>query len=63
MNYAKQCPKCGGTEIGKGKQAGYAVMHPENRVMSLGSEILHIICTNCGFIIESYVRKPEKFKQ
>ncbi|NKE05877.1 transcription initiation factor TFIIIB [Mesobacillus selenatarsenatis] len=62
MNYAKECPKCGSTEIGKGKQAGYAVMYPENKVMSLGSEILHIICTDCGYIIESFVKKPEKFK-
>jgi len=62
MNYAKECPKCGGTEIGKGKHAGYAVMYPENKVMSLGSEILHILCTDCGFIFESYVKKPEKFK-
>ncbi|MBT2684762.1 transcription initiation factor TFIIIB [Bacillus sp. ISL-37] len=63
VNYAKECPKCGGTEIGKGKHAGYAVMYPENKVMSLGSEILYVICTDCGFIIESYVKKPEKFKQ
>ncbi len=62
MNYAKECPKCGGTDIGKGKQDGYAVMLPANKVMSLGSEILYSICTDCGFIIESYVRKPEKFK-
>ncbi|CAM4034041.1 transcription initiation factor TFIIIB [Mesobacillus thioparans] len=62
MNYAKECPKCGGTDIGKGKQAGYAVMYPENKVVSLGSEIVHVICTDCGFVIESYVKKPEKFK-
>ncbi len=62
MNYAKECPKCGGTDIGKGKQAGYAVMYPENKVVSLGSDIIHVICTDCGFMIESYVKKPEKFK-
>lgn len=56
-----ECPKCGGTELGKGKHSGYGVMYPDNK-MSLGSEIEYIICTECGFIIESYVKKPEKFK-
>lgn len=64
MNYfakATECPKCGGKELGKGKHSGYAVMHPDNK-MSLGSNIEYILCTDCGFIIESYVKKPEKFK-
>ncbi|MFJ7667074.1 transcription initiation factor TFIIIB [Lysinibacillus sp. NPDC097195] len=56
-----ECPKCGGTELGKGKHSGYAVMVPSNR-MSFGSEIEYILCTDCGFILESYVKKPEKFK-
>ncbi|RHW41575.1 transcription initiation factor TFIIIB [Neobacillus notoginsengisoli] len=55
------CPKCGGTELGKGKQSGYAVMYPFNK-MSFGSNIEYIICTECGYIIESYVKNPEKFK-
>ncbi|WP_449536334.1 transcription initiation factor TFIIIB [Ferdinandcohnia sp. Marseille-Q9671] len=58
---ATECPKCGGNELGRGKQSGYAAMYPENK-MSLGSEVEYIICTECGLIIESYVRKPEKFK-
>ncbi|MCL1702233.1 transcription initiation factor TFIIIB [Lysinibacillus sp. Bpr_S20] len=58
---ATECPKCGGTELGKGKHNGYAVMYPENK-MSIGSTVEYIICTECGFIIESYVKKPEKFK-
>ncbi|WP_223554204.1 transcription initiation factor TFIIIB [Lysinibacillus sphaericus] len=56
-----ECPKCGGKELGKGKHSGYGVMYPENK-MSLGSDVAYIICTECGFIIESYVKKPEKFK-
>lgn len=56
-----ECIKCGGTELGKGKQSGYGVMYPVNK-MSVGSDIEYIICTECGFIIESYVKKPEKFK-
>lgn len=57
----EECPKCGGKELGRGKQNGYAVLQPYYK-MSFGSEIEHIICTECGFIIESYVKKPEKFK-
>lgn len=56
-----ECTKCGGTELGKGKQSGYGVMYPINK-MSFGSDIEYIICLECGFIIESYVKKPEKFK-
>ncbi|KOP69962.1 transcription initiation factor TFIIIB [Lysinibacillus sp. FJAT-14745] len=58
---ALECPKCGGKELGKGKQNGYGAMYPENKV-SMGSVVEFIICTECGFIIESYVKKPEKFK-
>ncbi|ETT86667.1 transcription initiation factor TFIIIB [Viridibacillus sp. FSL R5-0477] len=56
-----ECPKCGGKELGKGKQNGYGAMFPGNK-MSFGSDVEYIICTECGFIIESYVKKPEKFK-
>ncbi|SIT88254.1 transcription initiation factor TFIIIB [Edaphobacillus lindanitolerans] len=56
-----KCPKCGGTELGKGKQSGYAMMAPVKK-MSFGSNIEYILCTECGYIIESYVTKPEKFK-
>ncbi|QHE51722.1 transcription initiation factor TFIIIB [Pontibacillus sp. HMF3514] len=57
-----ECPKCGGTDLGKGKHGGYAVMTPVDKKFSLGSDVEYIICTGCGFIIESYVTKPEKFK-
>ena len=59
---ATVCPKCGGKEFEKGKHSGYATLYPENK-MSLGSDIEYIICTECGFIVESYVKKPEKFKR
>jgi DNA-directed RNA polymerase subunit RPC12/RpoP len=58
---ATECPKCGGKELGKGKQSGYGVMYPDSK-MSFGSDIEYIICTECGYIIESYVKKPAKFK-
>lgn len=55
------CPKCGADKFGKGKQNGHASMIPIGK-MSFGSEIEHIICISCGFIIESYVKSPKKFK-
>ncbi|ARI78267.1 transcription initiation factor TFIIIB [Halobacillus mangrovi] len=55
-------PKCGGTELGVGKHSGYGVMIPKNKMWSFGSEIEYILCTDCGFIIEGYVKHPEKFK-
>lgn len=56
-----ECPKCGAKELGKGKHTGYSIMYPVSK-MSLGSDVEYIICTECGFIIEGYVKKPEKFK-
>ncbi len=57
----ENCPKCGSNELGKGKHSGYGVMFPVDK-RSLGSDIEYVICTSCGFIIEGYVKKPEKFK-
>lgn len=65
MNYSKEateCPKCGGKELGRGKHSGYAAMFPYDRGF-FGSDVEYIICTECGFIIESYVKKPKKFKR
>ncbi|MFO1444679.1 transcription initiation factor TFIIIB [Bacillus sp. Bva_UNVM-123] len=56
----KECSKCGGTELGKGLLNGYANMIPKGKI--LGSSIESIICTDCGYIIESYVTKPSRFK-
>jgi len=57
---ATECPKCGAKELGVGKES-HGGMFPINK-MSLGSEVEYIICTECGYIIEGYVKKPEKFK-
>ncbi|MDU9694009.1 transcription initiation factor TFIIIB [Priestia aryabhattai] len=59
---AGECPKCGSKELGKGRQDSYAVVRPIYKRVSLGSAVEHIICTDCGLIIESYVKNPEKFK-
>lgn len=56
-----KCPKCDEKELGKGKQTGMGAIIPNSK-LSFGVDVEHIICPNCGFIIESYVKKPEKFK-
>lgn len=56
-----ECPKCGERELGIGKHTGMGVVYPYTKV-SNGSEVEYLICTECGFIIEGYVKKPEKFK-
>lgn len=59
----EQCPKCGCSEIGRGKQAGHAVVMPYNKFFSVGSTLIHSICTECGYVIDSYVEKPARFKE
>ncbi len=49
------------TRIGDREAFWNAVMYPDNK-MSMGSNVEYILCTDCGFIIESYVKKPGKFK-
>jgi len=58
----KECPKCGGKNLGKGKQSGYASLNHPRKLLSFGSAIIHILCTDCGYIIESYAEKPQRFK-
>ncbi|WP_339167593.1 transcription initiation factor TFIIIB [Brevibacillus sp. FSL L8-0520] len=60
---ATPCPKCYATEWGKGKQSGYASIAPMNKIFSTNSAVIHIICTSCGYILESYVEKPTKFQE
>ncbi|MCI1694209.1 hypothetical protein [Aneurinibacillus aneurinilyticus] len=59
---ATECPKCGSNELGKGMHSGYASMAPAER-FGLGSKIIYIICTHCGFIVEGYVEQPKRFKK
>ncbi|TQK74063.1 hypothetical protein FB479_102703 [Brevibacillus sp. AG162] len=61
-NQKEQCPKCGCYEIRRGKQGGHAIVTPLDKFFGLGSTIIHRIFTNCGYVIDSYVEKPSRFK-
>jgi len=62
-NLIDKCPKCGCTEIGRGKQAGHAAVLPLGKFFAIGSTIIHRICIKCGYVIDSYVEKPSRFKE
>lgn len=58
----KECPKCGSQEIGRGKQSGYAGVTPYEK-MGFSHSLVLIICTDCGWVIGSYVENPTPFKK
>lgn len=62
MSDLKECPICGSRDIGKGTIGARARMMPENKILTMGSEISAEICTNCGHILSMRVVNPEKFK-
>lgn len=59
----KKCPKCGSDKIGQGKQLGQGRMTPIDKLTLLNSSnVIAEICTDCGYIIEMRVEKPDLFK-
>ena len=57
--YVIRCPYCGGTEIIEAFQSYYgAVVSPKNKLG--GTELYHSVCRNCGSVLRSYVKDPEK---
>ncbi|MEJ8553858.1 hypothetical protein [Tepidibacter sp. Z1-5] len=58
----KNCPECGCTEIGEGEFSGYANLRPVNSIIA-SSPVTAEVCTNCGYILNMRVERPEKFKK
>lgn len=57
--YVTNCPYCGGTEMVEAYQSGYgAAVGVENKLG--GASIYHIVCRNCGSVVRSFVKDPEK---
>ncbi|WP_155591057.1 transcription initiation factor TFIIIB [Lysinibacillus cavernae] len=60
LNKELVCSQCGGTAIGKGKQSGYSTVTPYKK-LGFGSSLVHLICTDCGWVLGSYVEDPHSF--
>lgn len=61
MNNIEKCPYCGKQEFVEGQQDGYGAIVPANRIFTFKSQILyHTICLNCGAVVKSYVKEPQK---
>lgn len=61
--YVKECPFCGGNEMIKCHETGYTVVTAVNNVWASmwgGPTLYHSICRNCGSVVRSYVKEPEK---
>lgn len=55
------CPYCGGKKFALGVQDGYAVVYPADKFFSFKSrKLYHEICLDCGTVVRSYVKNPEK---
>ncbi|PWW38898.1 MULTISPECIES: transcription initiation factor TFIIIB [Paenibacillus] len=62
MRNEECCPECGGTKFGEGKSHGEARVYPMKKMLTLGSDVTHVICITCGFILKSFVKEPHKFE-
>lgn len=61
MNKIEKCPYCGKQEFIEGIQSGYAAIAPANKVFTFKQQVLyHVICLNCGAVVKSYVKEPQK---
>ena len=59
MNEIRFCPHCGSSEMIETVQQG------ESSVWSLSNTfaaqpLYHLVCRNCGSVVRSYVKEPEK---
>ena len=57
--YVTRCPYCGGSEIVTGFQDGYAAIVGVQHKFG-GCALYYSVCRNCGSVVRSYVKDPEK---
>ena len=60
MEKNEKCPYCGSEKNVIGRQNGYACITANKALTFKEQKIFHIICLNCGTVIRSFVKKPEK---
>lgn len=59
------CPDCGGKELSLGYSYGEGSLHKKTSILGMaaysqGSNIVHIICRNCGLLIKSFATDTSK---
>lgn len=57
----EKCPYCGSSNIGEGIQNGYGAVTVKGKFFSTDALVMRI-CTDCGTVVRSFVRHPERFK-
>ena len=57
--YVKICPYCGGNEIITCCQSYYGAVKALCNKWG-GDSLYHSVCRNCGSVLRSYVKEPEK---
>ena len=57
--YIKKCPYCGCTEIITAFQSAYGAITGEHHKLG-GTALYHSVCRDCGSVLRSYVKEPEK---
>ncbi len=57
--YVNVCPYCGGNEIIEAFQSAYGAITAVQNKWG-GSALYHSVCRNCGSVVRSYVKDPEK---
>ena len=57
--YVQVCPYCGGSEIIVAYQDAYGAISAIHNNLG-GCALYHSVCRNCGSVVRSYVKNPEK---
>ena len=57
--YVFSCPYCGGSEMIETLQSAYGAVSAVSNKLG-GVALYHSICRNCGSVVRSYVKDPEK---
>ena len=57
--FIEKCPYCGGIEMIEAYQSAYGAITATDNGWG-GTSLYHLICRNCGSVVRSYVKDPEK---
>ena len=60
MEKQEKCPYCGSTNNVIGIQDGYAAVSANKSLTFKSQRLYNVICLNCGTVIRSFVKNPER---